>query len=742
MALHAVAWSMLGLLAIFVMSRSHSAIASWVEPVQAEIPGWIGVGLGLSDKEPLTAYHVVVEPDLLRAARLMRPAAESLADDWWFPVQVGVDGAVHSASAQLLHAGSAREGLRLRFDGRNRPSGIHKLELEPSQPERHVRELVAREAAIEAGLLAVPSGFAQLTINGGAPQPVLWREGNSAAMLQRLGLAVGEVFRSAPERRGRVDERLPQHYVATLSERPSPAQATAMRRLIELVRSNDDTRFNDAISTVVDVDQVLAWNALALALEATTSSHAQAAASPDWYFDPVSGLLRPLVRSLERAEVLGATASVVPNDAGRLVERLLASAEWRSLRDAQIRQWVGVTRSARLEQIDRQLGTLAARLAANGALASRASLLSELADVRRSTREALHERANALREQLALGSITPTARLTDVAHHAASADGSIDAWVAESGLPLVVRGDALVLPAGSHRIERTLLIPHSHRLVIEPGAHIRMAPNVSVLTFRRLEAIGSRQAPIDIRGLDPSRPWGTIGVARAPEPSELAYVTVSGGSNAMLEGIEFTGQLAFNYSDVVIRDCDVRDGHGDDSLSVRRGYFQVARSRFIDNASDGFDAEWSTGTIEQSLFANNRDDGLDLATSEVRVHRGWFRRMGDKAISAGERSQVSVSDSSLVDSQIAIASKEDSRVDVEGSEFRRNEIGISLYRDNRIFGSGFGTVNGGLFAENLRDFAVETGSGLTLNGVERLDSSAAGLVIGLRANLDAPSLLQ
>jgi hypothetical protein len=188
-----------------------------------------------------------------------------------------------------------------------------------------------------------------------------------------------------------------------------------------------------------------------------------------------------------------------------------------------------------------------------------------------------------------------------------------------------------------------------------------------------------------------------------------------------------------------MRDCDVRDAHGDDALSVRRSQFEVARVRFIDNASDGFDAEWSTGSIEQSLFANNGDDGLDLETSQVRVHRGWFRRMGDKAISAGERSHVIVSDSQLVDSQIAIASKEDSHVEVKGSEFRRNEIGISLYRDNRIFGSGYGTISGGLFAENLRDFAVEAGSGLTLNGVERLESSAAGVVIGFRDTQGATS---
>jgi len=258
-----------------------------------------------------------------------------------------------------------------------------------------------------------------------------------------------------------------------------------------------------------------------------------------------------------------------------------------------------------------------------------------------------------------------------------------------------------------------------------------------LLTFRRIEALGTRDAPIEIAGLDASKPWGTIGVVRAPGTSLLAHLTISGGSDDRIQGIEFTGALSFNASDVILRDSDVRNCHGDDAMSVRRANFQVERSRFIDNASDGFDAEWAAGAVERSLFANNGDDGLDLATTEARVHRGWFRGMGDKALSAGERSDVTVTDSQLVDSQIAIASKEDSTVAVRSSEIRRNEIGISLYRDNRVFGSGYGTIDGGLFAENLRDFAVEPGSGLTLNGVERLQSGTAGVLIGLREPLDS-----
>jgi hypothetical protein len=104
--------------------------------------------------------------------------------------------------------------------------------------------------------------------------------------------------------------------------------------------------------------------------------------------------------------------------------------------------------------------------------------------------------------------------------------------------------------------------------------------------------------------------------------------------------------------------------------------------------------------------------------------------MGDKSISAGERSRVTVVSTHLSDSEVAIASKEDSRVDVRDTEFRRNHTGFSLYRSKPVFGGGSGSVTGGVFARNDRDFQVEPGSNLELNGVQRESGTTADALVG------------
>jgi len=310
---------------------------------------------------------------------------------------------------------------------------------------------------------------------------------------------------------------------------------------------------------------------------------------------------------------------------------------------------------------------------------------------------------------------------------------SVEDLVDASDLPLAIRGDELVLPAGDHRLAHTLVIPRTHALRIEPGATLRLGAGVSVIGFRAVRAEGTADRPIRILAADPERAWGALAVTRAPETSRFAFVTVSGGSGAKFQGIEFDGQLSFNASDVVVLDSEVYRSRDADGLSVKRARFEVRRTQFVGNESDGIDAEWSDGDVSESLFVDNGDDGIDLADSQVRIDDCAFHWMGDKSITAGERSRVVVAGTHLSDSEIAIASKEDSHVDVRDSEFRRNRLGFSLYRSKPVFGGGSGSVTGGVFARNERDFAVEPGSNLRLDHVQREAAPPQNAEIGALA---------
>jgi hypothetical protein len=284
--------------------------------------------------------------------------------------------------------------------------------------------------------------------------------------------------------------------------------------------------------------------------------------------------------------------------------------------------------------------------------------------------------------------------------------------IADSGLPFVERGDAWVLPAGRYTLSRTLVVPADHRLVLAPGVSLQLGPGVSIVTFRALTARGTAAEPIRIGRADPDRPWGAIGVVRAPEPSRLEHVAAAGGSHSVVDGIDLAGQFAFNASDVEARDCDFRHATHGEGLSVRRASFDIERTRLIDNGLDGLDVEWTRGRVRDSEFFGNGDDGIDLASSQVQIQGSSFRGMRDKAVSAGEGSALRIADSEISSSKIGLASKEGSRVEVVRSEVIDNEVGFSLYRGKVPFAGGRGLVRGGRFSGNRRDIEIEPGSDL------------------------------
>ncbi|MFQ5416325.1 MAG: hypothetical protein ACE5FL_04655 [Myxococcota bacterium] len=874
-------WFVAGIASLSLLGGPRGAVATYLQPVQDELGGWFGLALAAAGvgEAPMPTYSLEIEPRVFRAAEVMGRAAQgngTARDPWWFPARFGAEG--HSYDVDLRFDRSARTGRpvlerswRVRFRGDERYRGLREFDLTPATELRHAMNLVVRESARSLGLLAPPGGFATLRINGASAGPFFWSEGASNEMLERLGYPKGEILEPrigaspASPLSGGANAIGLAHYEASIERDATDGPgADRLARLVALTGNAGDAQFHQVLPQILDIDKFLRWNAL---VAIAGDPVADGVHRLSWFFDPVTGLLEPVVSGIDRAAAVPAGLALETPWTSRLAERVLRQPAFRARHNEILWQMVSGQSFDVARESDARLGDVLTQLAKVTGSPTQLGALREAAEFRRDTRRGVAERAAALGSALAASQVDTTPhlevakgapvltlevrpeglarielselrfelgaaqlenrkpasiRLTDPTgglRRSVSAEPrvigssvallpkgllldadpgnespwtvqialpflSADAWtrsgsfraidvvyrnavtgtalpaahlldgeklaqqqgdglralfrpvedaIAASGLPLLLRGDEVVIPAGQHRLTRTLVVPPSHRLRIEAGATLSLDPGVSIIGFRRLRAEGTAAERIVLRASDPSRGWGTLAVSRAPETSKLSFVTVSGGSSVEFAGIEFDGQLSFNASDVVIQDSEIQDARDADGLSVKRARFEVVRTQFVTNESDGLDSEWSVGVVRESLFVNNGDDGLDLADSEVEVEASAFRWMGDKSISAGARSRVSIASTQLSDSDIAIASKEDSRVDVRDTEFRRNRLGFALYRDKPVFGGGSGTVTGGVFARNDRDFSVEPGSNLELIHVQREPAPAGDALIGALA---------
>ena len=755
--------------------------------------GWLGMSSGLADVPTGALPRLEIEVDPQLHAELVAQASRADGYRRWVPARFGAGGGSFGVEVRIDAADAGQTAgpvWRVHFHGTQRYRGMRDLALAPARDEADTGEVVAADVARKLRLLAAPSGFARLHVNGNDAGVVLWTEGHSKTMLLGIGYDPGPVFavgvqpgEDSPARVTRVVSA--RHAFVEAEDARPDALAGKLSRLLELALSAGDVEFARAVPQLLNVDKYIAWNALAWLYGSP---------SPDlgfgvrWYYDPVTGLLEPFLANFGRRAVSVPTESLAEAHRSPLGARLFRIARYREQRNRVL--WgllndpgfdvaVAGQRSfgslfphiagagaprANVEGPPRPMRTvlahnadrLRALLSDSARQARRAPLaagphvaLARLADpVRRSSALTVYADRPAdpmpgfVRVPIAMrggdslghrwaipgslafvpasgipNAIVPAALLAttdstprrglEPAPMRLVADG-----IAESGLPFARRGDALVLPAGTYTLSQTLIVPADDRIVLEPGVSLRLGPGVSVLTFRALTARGTPTDPIRIGRADPDRPWGAFGVVRASEVSRLEHVAVAGGSRSRVDGIDLAGQIAFNASDLDLRDSEIRGARGGEGLSVKRARFEIAHTRFIDNGLDGLDAEWARGSIRDSAFVGNGDDGLDLAGSQVRVSNSSFRGMRDKAISAGEGSALRVADSEISRSRIALASKEGSRVEVVRTEVFDNEVGFSLYRGKPLFDGGQGRVRGGRFSGNRRDIEIEPGSHL------------------------------
>ena len=114
--------------------------------------------------------------------------------------------------------------------------------------------------------------------------------------------------------------------------------------------------------------------------------------------------------------------------------------------------------------------------------------------------------------------------------------------------------------------------------------------------------------------------------------------------------------------------------------NIIRSNFSFDEVTIKKSTSDAFDGDFTKGTITDCLFQDISGDGLDFSGSFVTITNTTFIDIGDKAISAGEKSIVSISDSMIENTNIGIASKDSSEVTAENMSITNAKIaGLAAY---------------------------------------------------------------
>ena len=270
-----------------------------------------------------------------------------------------------------------------------------------------------------------------------------------------------------------------------------------------------------------------------------------------------------------------------------------------------------------------------------------------------------------------------------------------------------------ILP-GNWQIDRDMVFRSGFRVRIGPGTSLDLAEDVKIISRSALIWRGERERPIAIRS---TNGFGQgLAVIGAKKPSILEHVVFENLSNPRENDWELTGAVTFYESPAIFHHCIFIQNRSEDALNIIRGTFQLDDCRFYRTQSDALDADFANGTVSRSEFVQSGNDAIDVSGSVIQIDQVRILAAGDKGLSAGEKSHMTVRQTEITDSEIAVASKDLSEIELWKSKIQDSKLGLVAYQKKPEFGPADIVAHDLTLDDIERPFLLEKGSKIVAEG--------------------------
>lgn len=288
--------------------------------------------------------------------------------------------------------------------------------------------------------------------------------------------------------------------------------------------------------------------------------------------------------------------------------------------------------------------------------------------------------------------------------------------------------DAIVIPSGNWQINKDLIIPKGKVFRFEAGATLDMVNRAKIICNTTVNSIGTKKQPVTIMSSD-STSRGFI-VLRAPERSRLEHTFLKNLNCPKDFGYGIPGAMTFFESPVDIShttfDTNIQ---GDDFLNIVRTNFTMDHTTFKNINADAFDCDFCDGEVTNSTFLNVGNDGVDVSGTKISIRDSYMELVQDKALSAGEDSQMEVKNVKIINSSLALTAKDKSHIEASNVTIEDCDIGVSLFQKKAEFGPATANLKNSTIALSHPEpfwYLIETGSVFHLDGI-LIDTTNTGV---------------
>jgi hypothetical protein len=280
----------------------------------------------------------------------------------------------------------------------------------------------------------------------------------------------------------------------------------------------------------------------------------------------------------------------------------------------------------------------------------------------------------------------------------------------------------LNIPAGQWSVNTPLIVPPGYSLHVAAGATLKFSQDAILLVYGPLRVAGLPDSPVVFAATDGGR-WPGLVVMNAESTSVIEHLFVSDTSGVSFADWVLTGGVNFYSSDVEITNSQLTDSHGEDALNIIHSRFELRDTLIRGTASDAFDADFSTGSVTGCQFEEigkaGGGDAVDISGSQISVTDSQFTDVSDKALSVGERSEMTASNISIQNVGTGAASKDASRLSLTDSSISDASFaGLTAYIKKPEYGPAFIEAQNVAIGETENTALAQTNSVISIDGQE------------------------
>ncbi len=250
----------------------------------------------------------------------------------------------------------------------------------------------------------------------------------------------------------------------------------------------------------------------------------------------------------------------------------------------------------------------------------------------------------------------------------------------------------ITIRRGKWKLDKPLYIPEGFIVKVSAGTELEFNNNSYIFSKSAFHFNGTKELPILITSKD-NTGCGLL-IIGVNNPTYFNNVVVNNLSTIEESGFDITSPITFYDSNVVFNDVTfLNNKSGDDLLNIIRSKFFINNSQFSGSLADALDIDFSEGTITNSVFmncglANTNGDCIDFSGTRAALDNIYIDGAADKALSAGEASQIQIKNIRISNASMGIVSKDKSFVTANKVSILNSKIGLSAYQKKSEYGPG------------------------------------------------------